>query len=229
VALTRPMPRADAAPVRALVFDMDGTIVDNMRVHEDAWEVWHARKGLPFDRDGFFERTAGRTNAEIIGGLFPRADAAAITALGEEKELTYREIYGPRLAPLPGLLALMDEADRRGLPMAVATAAPLGNIELVLDGLKLRDRFRIVVSPALGLRGKPHPDMFLAAAEALGADPAACLVFEDAPLGVEAARRAGMRAAVLATMLDESAFAGFDNVVAIGPDFARLDLGAVLG
>ena len=60
---------------RALIFDMDGTIVDNMRFHDDAWEIWHREQGLPFQRDGFFKATAGKANAEILGGYFPDADA----------------------------------------------------------------------------------------------------------------------------------------------------------
>ena len=83
--------------------------------------------------------------------------------------------------------------------MAVGTAAPPANIEVVLDTLGLRQRFATIVSPSQGFRGKPHPDMFLAAAERMKVDPADCIVFEDAPLGVEAARRAGMRAVALLT------------------------------
>jgi beta-phosphoglucomutase len=210
-------------PVRALIFDMDGTIVDNMRFHEDAWEHLHVTHGLPFDRDSFFSHTAGMAVGEIISPLFPHATPAEIEAMGKEKELFYRRNYGPHVAPMPGLLDLMAQADAAGVPMAVATAAPPGNIDIVLDTLGLRSRFATIIAPSQGFRGKPNPDLFLGAAERMKVAPEACVVFEDAPNGVEAARRAGMRAVAILSMLGANDFAGFDNVIASAKDFAALD------
>ena len=210
-------------PARALIFDMDGTIVDNMRFHDDAWESWHAGNRLPFDRATFSARTAGMALSEIVGPYFPDASAEEIAAMGDAKEALYREAYRPHVAATTGLLALMARAEAAGVPMAVGTAAPPPNIDVVLDTLRLRERFATIVSPSQGFRGKPHPDMFLAAAERMKVAPADCIVFEDAPLGVEAARRAGMRAVALLTLLDADGFAGFDNLIASARDFTALD------
>src|SRR5213076_343061 len=117
---------------------------------------------------------------------------------------------------------LLVQARQDGLALAVATAAPNANIEFILDGLELRGRFDAVAGAADVARGKPHPDVFLLAAERCGAAPEHCIVFEDAPLGVEAARRAGMRCVVLTTTLPAEAFAEFDNVIRIAPDFSAL-------
>ncbi len=210
-------------PVAALIFDMDGTIVDNMRFHDDAWEIWHRDNGLPFTREGFFAATAGKANAEILGAYYPDADGDTIGRLSESKEELYRATYRPHVSALPGLLALMDRADAAGLPMAVASAAPPANIDVVLDTLGIRERFATIIAPSQGFRGKPHPDLFLGAAQRMGVSPESCVVFEDAPLGVEAARRAGMRAIAMLTMLQANAFAAFDNVIASARDFTALD------
>lgn len=212
-----------SVPIRGLIFDMDGTIVDNMRFHDDAWEAWHAKYALPFDRPSFFGRTAGRTNPEIIGEMFPDLSQDEIVARGMEKEALYVDLYRPHVRAVSGLVELMARAEAAAVPMAVGTAAPNDNIAVVLDTLALRARFRTIVSPSQGFRGKPHPDMFLAAAERMGVAPAECVVFEDAPLGVEAARRAGMRAVAMLTMLKAPDFAPFDNVIAAVPTFAELD------
>lgn len=212
-----------SAPIKGLIFDMDGTIVDNMRFHDDAWEAWHARYELPFDRPSFFGRTAGRTNPEIIGELFPHLAPDDIVARGSEKEALYVELYRPHVAPVAGLAGLMARAEAATVPMAVGTAAPNENIAVVLDTLAIRERFRTIVSPSQGFRGKPHPDMFLAAAERMGVAPEHVVVFEDAPLGVEAARRAGMRAVAMLTMLKAEDFARFDNVIAAVPHYDALD------
>lgn len=207
------------APVRALIFDMDGTIADTMPFHDDAWEQWHRSVGLPFDRDGFFARSAGRTGPEILGELFPGKTKAELLAFEDAKEEIYRALCRPHLAPVAGLLDLLDRADAHQVPMAVGTAAPMGNVDFTLDGLGIRHRFRTVACPGQGLRGKPNPDLFLAAAERIGVAPEHCVVFEDAPLGVEAARRAGMRAVALLTTARAEVFAGFDNLIAVLPDF----------
>jgi beta-phosphoglucomutase-like phosphatase (HAD superfamily) len=108
----------------------------------------------------------------------------------------------------------------------VATAAPTENIDFTLDGLDLRKQFDAIAGAADVARGKPHPDVFLLAAERRR--PAEhSIVFEDAPLGVEAARRAGMRAVVLTTTLPAEAFAEFDNVIAVVRDFSELDVGSL--
>lgn len=210
-------------PARALIFDMDGTIVDNMRYHENAWGKLLSAHGLPFDADEFFHRTAGMASEEILRPLFPDAGPGEISGLGHDKELLYREAYRPHVAALPGLLDLMARADAAGIPMALASAAPPGNIDVVIDALGLRSRFATIIAPSQGFRGKPNPDLFLGAAERMKIAPEACIVFEDAPNGIEAARRAGMRAVAIMTMLGADAFAAYGNVIASATDFTALD------
>ncbi len=213
---------------RGLIFDMDGTMVDNMGYHNLAWQLWHERMALPFELDGFFARTAGKANAEILREIFPDTSIETLDIYGEEKEEIYREAYRPHAVPMAGLLDLLALAEARGIPKAVATAAPPGNVEVVLDTLDLRKRFVTVVSPSQGFRGKPHPDLFLEAARRMGIAPTDCLVFEDAPLGIEAARRAGMKAVAMLTMLGPDAFADAQNVLATAKDFTTLDGQALL-
>ncbi len=210
---------------RAFIFDMDGTIVDNMSFHTASWITFFQRRGKDIDADEFFRTTAGRQGQEIIRShLGDELLDDEVTALNLEKESVYRELYEPHRKTVDGFDDLVAQAKLRGVALAVATAAPNANITFTLDGLDLRRHFDHVVGAADVARGKPHPDVFLLAAERCGVAPQDCIVFEDAPLGVEAARRAGMRCVVLTTTLPASAFAQFDNVIHIASDFSQLTI-----
>jgi beta-phosphoglucomutase len=209
-------------PIQALLFDLDGTLIDSMPHHHDAWVLWHQKHGLPLDVEGFFSATAGRSNAEILADMLPAASAAEIETMADEKETLYREIAAKSLALIAGARAYVAQARAAGLRLAVCTASTPQNMKLAFDRYAIDGWVETVTSPADGLRGKPHPDIFLEAARRLGVPPGACLVFEDAPLGIEAARRAGMRAFALTTTLPAEAFAAYDNLIGIAPDFAGL-------
>ncbi len=213
---------------RAFIFDMDGTIVDNMAFHTKSWVAFFERRGHEIDPDDFFRATAGRQGHEIMRtylGSELTNDATAL--LDAEKEELYRELYAPHLETVAGFDQFIETAQEQDVRLAVATAAPPANIVFTLDGLDLRRHFDAVVGAADVARGKPNPDVFLLAAERCGTAPEHCIVFEDAPLGVEAARRAGMRAVVLTTTLPAEAFAEFDNVICVARDFSELDIEAL--
>ena len=214
---------------RAFIFDMDGTIVDNMGFHTDSWLEFFARRGKQYDPDAFFRETAGAQGREILRErLGPDIPDDEIAVLAQEKDALYREMYAPHRAAIEGFERLVDRARERGVALAVATSAPPGNIVFTLDDLDLRRHFDAVVGAADVKQGKPHPDVFLKAAEKLGVAPANCVVFEDAPMGVEAARRAGMRAVVITTTLPAEAFSEFDNVVRIVSDYAGFSVAELL-
>ncbi|MES2325278.1 MAG: HAD family phosphatase [Pseudomonadota bacterium] len=210
---------------RAFIFDMDGTIVDNMSFHTASWVTFFQRRGQDIDADEFFRATAGRQGHEIIRThLGEHLDDAEVHTLNVEKESVYRELYEPHRKTVSGFDELIALAKERSVALAVATAAPNANITFTLDGLDLRKHFDTVVGAADVARGKPNPDVFLLAAERCGVAPEHCIVFEDAPLGVEAARRAGMKCVVLTTTLPAEAFAEFDNVIHIASDFSQLTI-----
>ena len=224
--------------VKALLFDLDGTLIDSMPHHHSAWVEWHARRGRVIDADAFFLATAGRANEEIFADMLPGADAAEIERLVDEKETLYRQIAAPLLGLIAGAHAYVQQARAAGLRLAVCTASTPQNMALAFARFGIDTWVDTVVSPAdvssapgatgERLRGKPHPDIFLEAARRLGIAPAHCIVFEDAPLGIEAARRAGMQAVALSTTLAASAFAAFDNLLAVVPDFSSSDLHELL-
>lgn len=210
-------------PQRAFLFDMDGTIVDNMAFHTDSWLRFFEQRGQVLDADDFFRATAGRQGREIMRTyLGEHLTDEELALLDYEKESLYRELYAPHLKAVDGFDELIAQAKANGVKLAVGTAAPPANVEFTLDGLDLRRHFDAIVGATDVARGKPHPDVFLKAAELCDVAPEHCIVFEDAPLGVEAARRAGMRCIVLTTTLPASSFAGFDNVIAIVRDFTEL-------
>lgn len=215
---------------RAFIFDMDGTIVDNMAYHTKSWLEFFARRGKTYEADAFFRETAGAQGREILRArLGDDVTDEQIAALALEKDALYREMYGPHRAAIAGLERFVTQADARGIRLAVATSAPPLNIVFTLDELDLRRHFHAVVGAADVKHGKPHPDVFLKAAERLGVDPRDCIVFEDAPMGVEAARRAGMRAVAITTTLPHDAFREYDNVIQVVNDYADLSVDALLG
>ena len=215
-----------SAEFKALLFDLDGTLIDSMPHHHTAWVEWHARRGLKIDADSFFVSTAGRSNDEIFADMLPGTGAAEIAVLVDEKETLYREFAAPSLALIAGARDFVHRAKAAGLRLAVCTASTPQNMALAFQRFGIDAWVETVVSPADGLRGKPHPDIFLEAARRLGIAPELCVVYEDAPLGVEGARRAGMQAVALTTTLPASAFAEFDNLLAIAADFTALALPA---
>lgn len=222
--------------MKALLFDLDGTLIDSMPHHQNAWTAWYARRGLAMNAGEFFASTAGRSNDEIVADLFPSHTADERAAMADEKEAIYREFAAVSLALIGGAQAFVEQARAGGLRLAVCTASTLPNMALAFDRHGIDGWVETVVSPAdrdsgpgpgARLRGKPHPDIFLEAARRLGIAPADCVVFEDAPLGVEGARRAGMKAVALTTTLPAEAFVEFDNIIAIAPDFTTLALAAL--
>jgi HAD superfamily hydrolase (TIGR01509 family) len=201
---------------------MDGTLVDNMRFHTRAWVALAERLGLEVEPSVFEHELAGRKTDEILIWLVGRElTRAELDELAHEKESAYRELYRPELEPMPGLLDLLGRLERRGVPRAVATAAPPGNRELVLEGLGIAPRFERVIGSEHAPRGKPAPDIYLAAARELGVPPANCVAFEDAVNGVLSARAAGMTAVGVLTTTTEAALleAGARWVIA---DFREL-------
>ncbi len=193
---------------RAVILDIDGTIVDNMHLHAEAFGVFAGRHGLPALTSDDRARLDGRRNSEIFPILFGREVAREEwQAYEREKEGLYRELSKGRLLPMKGLQALIDRLRQERIPMALATSAPRLNVEHTLAELALTDAFPIIVRGDEVARGKPAPDVFIEAARRLGIDAADCLVFEDAPMGIEAAQAAGMQVVALTTSFQSSHFA----------------------
>ncbi len=214
--------------IRAVLFDMDGTLCDSMPSHDEAWVAFFAAKGIDLDVERFLRETAGLRNAEIVAaylGAGGHIDDAEAVRIGREKEALFRDIYRPRLAPIDGLHGTLDALADTGVLLGLATSADRDNVAFTLAGLAVAGRFDTIVGAEDVARGKPHPDGYLLACERLGLAPGACLVVEDSRVGIEAARRAGMRVAVvLSSLAADDPLLDAAHVVAAAADFNRLDL-----
>ena len=207
---------------RAFIFDMDGTLVDNMHFHAEAWGKMLAENGVEINAHDFLVKTAGRTNREILRTIFEGLSEERITELALRKEAVYRELFTPERAPIKGAVEFLEAARQLDIKMAVATAAPIANMEFILDGLDLRKYFQAIVTAADVLRGKPDPEIFLKSAEKLAVEPKNCLVFEDAVGGFQAAHLAGMRSIGIATVNSVEDILRLDSVVEAHSDWSNL-------
>jgi beta-phosphoglucomutase len=177
----------------ALVFDLEGVIVDSNQVHSESWREYLRRCGREVP-EGFDLRMFGRHNDDIVRDVFGwDLEPAEVFRHGAEKEKIYREIMGPVLRDrlVPGVASFLERY--RNVPMAVATNGEAANADFVLRAGGLRDYFRAVIDGGQVERPKPDPEIYCRAAERIGVLPASCIVFEDSATGVEAARAAGAR------------------------------------
>jgi len=208
------------AHFNGVVFDLDGTLVDNMPHHAQAFEVFTRRHGLPPFDEAMRARLDGKRNRDIFPILFARdLTPEELDRFADEKEALYRELSRGRLRPLRGLERLLSLLEERKIRSAIATSAPAENVPHTLGEIGLVARFPFVVRSDTVARGKPHPDVFLAAAERLGVPASECLAFEDAPIGIAAARAAGMSCVALTTTFPAEAFAAHGAA----PDAAAAD------
>jgi beta-phosphoglucomutase len=195
----RPLDPAPAVPPEpatrrdyAVLWDVDGVIIDSAEQHRQSWHAMAREHGLPFTDEQFWA-TFGMRNADIIPRVFGVREPERVAAMAERKEVLYRELLARAAAPLPGAPELLAALHRAGYRQALGSSAPEENIRLIVRVLGIGPYLEATVSGETVARGKPAPDIFLAAARAVGVAPAHCLVIEDAPAGVAAAHAGGMR------------------------------------
>jgi beta-phosphoglucomutase family hydrolase len=214
----------------AAIFDWDGVIMDSSRQHEQSWEQL-AREQQRLLPPGFFKRSFGMKNERIIPELLGWTnDPARVRTLSDRKEEIYRElIRHDRIAPLPGVREWLDALRAAAVPCAIGSSTPRANIECVIDALKLRDYFQAAVTGEDVTHGKPNPEVFLLAARKLGVPPARCVVFEDAHVGLAAARAGGMKAVGVATTHPAESLRDADRVVRRLDELSVAEVGAWFG
>lgn len=177
---------------RALIFDMDGVIVDSNPTHRQAWIEFNRLHGIETS-DGMLARMYGKRNDEIVRDFFgAHLNDREVFDRGAAKEALYRQMIGPNLmlSMVPGIREFLEE--HQNLATAVATNAEAANADFILDRMGMRSLFRVVVDGHQVTHAKPHPEIYLRAAELLGVAPQNCVVFEDSYAGVAAGKAAGM-------------------------------------
>lgn len=196
----------------AVLWDLDGVLVDSTRFHYEAYRKLLAECGQEIGFDEF-RNLFGLRNDAILRRLLGELPPAEMEQLADRKEELFRELIAGKVEALPGAAELARRLREAGVPMAIVSSTPRANIELILGSLGLAEAFAAVVAAEDAQRGKPHPEGFLAAAERLGVPPADCVVLEDAPEGLEGAKAAGMRCIGVATTRPPERLSEADLVV----------------
>ncbi len=208
----------------AVIFDLDGTLVDNNAFHLKSWKQYIKNLGKEISEDEYNANINGRTNNDAAEYLFgKKMTREEALVYGLEKEAVYREMYAPFIKPVDGLLDFLKILKQLNVPMAIATSGIQVNIDFMFDHIPIREYFAVVVNSAHINKGKPDPEIYLKAAELLEVTPESCLVFEDAVVGIDSAKAAGMRVVAISTTHREEELQLADLVVR---DFNELNDGA---
>ena len=211
-------------PIKAFLFDLNGTMIDDMQYHCKAWfNILNDDLHANLTWDQVKAQMYGK-NTELLIRVFgkDRFTKEEMDILSVEKEKRYQAEYRPILKLIAGLDEFLEEAKEAGILMGIGSAAIPFNINFVLDGLHLQHFFKSIVSADDVIESKPDPETYLKGAKELGVLPEECIVFEDAPKGVEAAERAGMKAIVITTMHEAHEFAAYTNIIGFIKDYNEL-------
>jgi beta-phosphoglucomutase family hydrolase len=209
------------AGTQAFLFDLNGTIIDDMKYHATAWfDILNNKLQFNISMSDLMVQLYGK-NSEVLERILGEGKFTVqeMAELEMEKEKSYQKAFLPYLKTIDGFDGFVSKAYEANIKMGIGSAAIPFNIDFVLDGLNLRKYFSAIVSAENVVISKPHPETFLKAAEELQVLPENCIVFEDAPKGVEAAANAKMPCVVITTMHPKEDFAGFKNILFFIEDY----------
>jgi beta-phosphoglucomutase len=207
---------------KAFLFDLNGTMIDDMPYHIKAWHRILNELGADISMERMKEECYGK-NHELLERIFPgRFTLEEKNRMSIEKEKQYQAQFKPHLKLLPGLADFLERAHAAGIKMGVGSAAIMFNIDFVLDNLGIRHYFGALISADNVALSKPDPETFLKCAEELHVDPQDCIVFEDAPKGVESALNAGMDVVVITLMHEKEDFARYPEIKRFIKDYREL-------
>jgi HAD superfamily hydrolase (TIGR01509 family) len=214
----------------AALWDVDGVIIDSGEQHRQAWEALARERGYPYT-DAAFWAGFGMRNSDSIPLMFGVTDPELIVALSERKEEIYRALLRREARALPGARELLTTLHAAGYRQALGSSAPLANLEVIIGLLQIGPLLDGFISGEHVAHGKPAPDIFLAGAALVGAPPARCVVFEDAPAGIAAARAGGMRCIAVrrAGQPDAPGLELADRLVDTLSDLTLADIDRLLG
>lgn len=210
-------------PPPALLFDMDGVLIDSNPFHRRALIEFCRRKGLELTEEILTQRVFGKTNHEWIPDLFPGISTEDAKRMADEKEAYFREIYADDVEPLAGLIPFLERAKEAGMPMIIGTSAPPENVTFVVEQIGLGPFLSKSVDATRVTEGKPHPQVYLLCAEEVGTEPGRSIVFEDSLVGVQAGVAAGCATVGLSTTHTEAELRHVGASLVI-PDFRGLAL-----
>ena len=207
----------------AAIFDMDGTLIDNTPYHFKSWQALFKKYGKgELSKETYYKEISGVPVMETIKRIFgDDHDEAGLKALLNEKEDFYRKEYAPYLAPVNGLENFLTGLKNAGIKMAMATSATVEDIDFILNRVPIRDDFNVIVNSTMVSQPKPHPQIFLKAAEKLNMPPTKCVVFEDSLAGIKAANSAGMKVVAITTGHTAAELHPVDMVI---NDYTELDV-----
>jgi beta-phosphoglucomutase family hydrolase len=204
---------------KAFLFDLNGTMINDMHYHIRAWHRILNELGAPISMERTKEECYGK-NQELLERIFPgRFSEKEKNSMSQEKEKQYQEEFRPHLQLISGLELFLKKSKEAGIRMAIGSAAILFNIDFVLDGLHIRHYFDAIVSADDVTYSKPDPETYLQCAHKLGIAPKDCLVFEDAAKGVESAANAGMDCVVITTLHSPDEFSHYHNIIQFIKDY----------
>jgi beta-phosphoglucomutase family hydrolase len=206
--------------VNAAIFDLDGTLNDNNTYHLQSWLQYLKDKNREMTEEEYKANVNGRTNKDVIEYIYQRKmeDEEAMK-YAHEKEAIYRELYAPYIKPVAGLLELLEKLRSLSIPMAIATSGIQVNIDFLFEHIPIRSYFDVIVNSAHISKGKPDPEIYIKTAELLKVSPAECLVFEDAVVGINSAKAAGMKVVGVLTTHKAEELSGADILI---KDFSEL-------
>jgi beta-phosphoglucomutase len=204
---------------KAFIFDLNGTMVDDMPYHIKAWHRILNELGAAINMEQMKQECYGK-NHEILERIFPsRFTEAEKDEMSLAKEEKYREVFRSELRLIRGLHDFLHDAHEAGIKIAIGTAAILSNVDFVLDGVHIRHYIDAIVSADDVHTSKPDPETFLKCAQTVKVQPKDCLVFEDAPKGAESARNAGMDCVIITTLHQPHEFSTYENTIGFISNF----------
>lgn len=208
--------------VSGFLFDLNGTMVNDMPYHIQAWHNKIIELGGTLSLEEMKHQCYGK-NDELLERVFPgKYTMEEKIKLGNDKEALYRIEFKPHLKLIDGLEQFLNKANEKNIKMAIGSAAINENINFVIDNLNIRNHFSAIVSANDVIKSKPHPETFLKCAQQLALNPNECIVFEDTPKGVECALNAGMKAIVILGEHSAEEFAVYKNVVKLVANYEEI-------